>query len=48
MSKNSKPVIGSIKNKIVASDLLAERANCDFNKDGGILEILNKEHMDRY
>lgn len=37
---NSKPIIpGSIKNKIVASDLLAERANCDFNQ-AALREIL--------
>lgn len=39
MSKES-IVYGSIKRKIVASDLLKERANKDFDDEGG--EAINK------
>lgn len=33
--KNSKIVYGSVKNKVVASDLVAERSNRDFELEGG-------------
>ena len=47
---------GSVKNKIVASDLLAERAKCDFNQEelrilinGGSLNYsLLKKHYERF
>ena len=32
MSKQSKRVHGSMKNKIVATELLEERANCNFDQ----------------
>mmetsp|Transcript_18121 Transcript_18121/g.30956 ORF Transcript_18121/g.30956 Transcript_18121/m.30956 type:complete len:84 (+) Transcript_18121:40-291(+) len=51
MSGQAKPVVyGSIKNKVVATDLLEERAKKDFDEKvgGGLVSLIDKECHDRY
>jgi hypothetical protein len=50
MDAKKKIVFGSVKNKITASDLLEERAQCDFNVPGGkILKYMDFYYsFDRY
>ena len=43
-NSNQDIVYGSVKNKIVSSDLLQERSNMDFHIEGGIIF----KHMDYY
>lgn len=43
------PVYGSIKNKIVASDLISERQNCDFDqRELREVLLMGKDYVERY
>ena len=37
--------MGSVKNKVTATELVEERANCDFDRDDLVQSILGEEVM---
>ena len=50
MPGKEKVVYGSIKNKVTASDLIKERANCDFdpNYGKGMMAIADEHYRQRF